>query len=276
MRAAYLSRLNVSHPGPPSIDGLFELHRAHVAQVPYENIDIQLGRPPSIDEVSSAERIIGGRGGYCYHLNGAFSWLLSELGYDVSRHVGGVFSQGRSAGANGGHCALTVRVGGGEWFVDVGLGDALFEPMPLRAGSSRQGPFVYRLEPSPVEPGGWRFLHAENAGSFLGMDFARPSVGMDAFADMNRQLSTSPSSPFVEVAQVGRRTANGLNFIRGCHLRTVTEDGPDVRILRSSDEWFGVVDEVFGMPLRALSGNDRAALWDRLWAAHERFLASRT
>lgn len=277
MRDAYLSRLNISHPGPPSVERLFELHRAHVALVPYENIDIQRGRPPSIDPVTSAERIVAGRGGYCYHLNGAFSWLLGELGYDVTRHLGGVFNAWRTpSGANGGHCALTVRVGGIEWFADVGLGDALYEPMPLRVGSSRQGPFEYRLEASPIEPGGWRFRHAENAKSFVGMDFSAPSVGMDAFADMHHYLSTSPSSPFVEVAQVGRRTANGLDFIRGCYLRTVTADGLNVRTLSSSDEWFAAVDEVFGLPLPELSDADRAALWDHLWTAHERFLASRT
>ncbi|HEY1487380.1 MAG TPA: arylamine N-acetyltransferase, partial [Micromonosporaceae bacterium] len=253
---------------------LFALHRAHVALVPYENIDIQLGRPPSIDPYASAERIIAGRGGYCYHLNGAFALLLTELGYDVSRHVGGVFSRARPAGVTGGHAALTVRVGGGEWFVDVGLGDALFEPMPLTSGRSRQGPFVYRLEPSPVAPGGWRFWHAANAGSFAGMDFTAPSVGMDAFADMHDELSTSPSSPFVMVAQVGRRTANGLDFLRGCHLRTVSASGSDLRALTSADEWYGVLDEVFDLPLTELDDAVRAALWDRLWSAHERFLAS--
>ena len=30
------------------------------------------------------------RGGYCFHLNGAFSVLLESLGYQVTRHVGGV------------------------------------------------------------------------------------------------------------------------------------------------------------------------------------------
>jgi len=43
-----------------------------------------------IDPLGSARRILGGRGGYCYHLNGAFSALLAWLGVDVSRHLAGV------------------------------------------------------------------------------------------------------------------------------------------------------------------------------------------
>jgi arylamine N-acetyltransferase len=271
----YLRRLNVTHAGSPSADRLFALHRAHVSTVAYENLEIQLGRPRTIDPYASAEQIIAGRGGYCYHLNGAFALLLSELGYDVSRHMGGVFNRLRApVGANGGHMALTVRVDGAEWFADVGLGDALYEPMPLRVGSSRQGPFGYRLERSPIVEGGWRFWHAENAGSFAGMDFAPDAVATDAFEAMHQELSTSPRSPFVNVVQIGRRNAIGLDFVQGCFFRTYDGTGLHRRELTSADEWFGVIADVFEMPLPELDAADRAALWARFRASHERYVAS--
>ena len=75
--------------GPPSVEGLRILHHAHVERVPYENLDIQLGRPMSIGPLASAARIAAGRGGYCYQLNGAFGLLLSALGYSVQMHKGG-------------------------------------------------------------------------------------------------------------------------------------------------------------------------------------------
>jgi arylamine N-acetyltransferase len=189
--------------------------------------------------------------------------------------VGGVFNRTRPpSGPDGGHLALTVRVGDTRWFVDAGLGDALFEPMPLRPGVARQGPFVYRLEPSPIVPGGWRFWHAENAGSFAGMDFASEPVTMDAFTAMHERLSTSPKSPFVAVAQVGRRTVRGLDFVQGCFFRTYDETGLHRREITSADEWFGVIADVFGMPLHDIGATARAALWDRLWSGHERHVAS--
>ena len=282
---AYLRRLRLSHPGPPSRDRLFAMHRAHVTYVPYETLEIQLGRPTTVDPLASAERIIAGRGGYCYHLNGAFALLLEALGYDVSRHVGGVFS-GRRDAMPGGHMALTVRIpgeklaggksaggklAGEEWLVDAGLGDALYEPMPLRAGVSRQGPFTYRLEPIA---GGWRFWHADNAGSFTGMDFAEEPVPVDVFAPHHLRLSTSPSSLFVNVAQVGRRTATGLDFVQGCFFRQVDASGLRKRLLTSADEWFGVVREVFDMPLADVDAPQRAEVWGGLWERHERYMAS--
>ena len=82
------------------------------------------------------------RGGYCFHLNGAFSELLRSLGYDVVRHVGGVHGpEGATGEEMANHLVLTVRNlpndanPDGTWYVDVGLGDALHEPLPLRAST---------------------------------------------------------------------------------------------------------------------------------------------
>ena len=75
----YLDRLGIADPGEPSVAGLRALHAAHVELVTYEAIKIQLGRPTTVDPYESAERIVARHpGGYCYHLNGAFSSLLSR------------------------------------------------------------------------------------------------------------------------------------------------------------------------------------------------------
>ncbi|WP_281066780.1 arylamine N-acetyltransferase family protein [Streptomyces inhibens] len=156
----YLRRLGLPAPRAPSVAGLFALHRAHVEQVPYETLEIQLGRPTTVDPYESADRIMRGRGGYCYHLNGAFATLLTTLGYEVQWHVAGLQPDaGMPAGANGNHVALTVECEGRTWFADVGLADALHEPMPLREGTYQQGLMTFGLRPSAAEPGGWRFDH---------------------------------------------------------------------------------------------------------------------
>src|SRR5690348_1403577 len=141
---AYLRRLEVGHEGPPSVEALRTLHAAHVERIAYEALDVQLGLVNSIQPADSVERITRhGRGGYCYHLNGALSVLLTTLGYDVVWHRAGV--QGRDDAEPPGprqanHLALTVRglpapeCPEGEWLVDAGLGDALHEPLPLVEG----------------------------------------------------------------------------------------------------------------------------------------------
>ena len=273
--AGYLRRLGIDDPGPPTAANLDALHRAHVERIPYEVIEIQLGCPTTVDPDEAAERIVARhRGGYCYHLNGAFSLLLQHLGYDVTWHRAGVqnHSSPEPVGATGNHLALTVRGlpsaenPGGEWFADAGLGDALHRPLPLKTGTYRQGPFVYALRPSEVEAGGWRFEH-DPSGSFIGMDF-RPAEATQAdFQARHDYLSTSPDSPFVRTCSIQRRDATGVDALTGCVLQRIPTG--ESLVLDTEDEWFSAIREVFGMPLDDI---DRAALWRRVRTAHEAWL----
>ena len=110
IRAAYLYRLDLDAE-PPSVDALQRLHRGHVEKVPYETLWIHEGDTWGIDPADSAARIaLQGRGGYCFHLNGAFSELLRSLGYAVTRHVGGVHGPaGPDEGPLGNHLVLWVH-----------------------------------------------------------------------------------------------------------------------------------------------------------------------
>jgi len=271
----YLRRLGLDRERP-SVAALHRLQRAHVERVPYENLEIQLGRPTTVDPAESAARIIAGRGGYCFHLNGALSGLLSALGYDVVRHVGGV--QGRDeaepVGATGNHLALTVRglpdpaAPDGVWFVDAGLGDALHDPLPLVAGEYRQGPLRFGLRPSTVVPGGWRFDHDPRYGSFAGMDFAPEPAGPEDFADKHSWLSTAPESGFVRVFTVQRRDEAGYHVLRGCVYSRIDQNGRVDRELLDRADWYQVLQNV--LELR-MSTTDLDRLWPRLLAAHEQW-----
>jgi N-hydroxyarylamine O-acetyltransferase len=76
LRDAYLERLGLEAE-PPSVDALQRLHRRQVERVPYETMWIHAGERWTIDLDSAVERIaLHRRGGYCFHLNGAFSELL--------------------------------------------------------------------------------------------------------------------------------------------------------------------------------------------------------
>ena len=278
----YLRRLAIPEPGPPSVDGLRRLHRAHVERIPYEAIEIQLGRPTTLDPYDSAERIVARhRGGYCYHLNGAFSILLEALGYDVVWHRGGV--QNRSdpepVGAVGNHLALTVHnlpddnAPDGVWLADVGLGDALHDPLPLKAGRYRQGPFSYELSRSGVERGGWRLDH-DARGSFTGMDFRPDRATTADFQARHEYLSTSPESMFVRTCSVQRRDATGVDALTGCVLKRIGNDpSAPPRTFDTSQAWFDALADLFDLPLTDLTAKQRQALWARVHAAHERWLA---
>ena len=278
--AGYLRRLRLpgSAGAGPSVEGLFALHRAHAELVPYETLEIWLGRPTTVDPAESVGRILRGRGGYCFHLNGAFSALLTALGYRVTRHFGGVQGNAlRSAGATGNHLVLTVaglpsaEAPEGRWLVDLGMGDGLHEPLPLTPGAFRQGPFAYALSESVAEPGGWRFDH-DPRGSFLGMDFRAGPTEMTAFAEMHEFLSTSPESGFVRTLAICRRDATGCDTLRGLTLTRLGES-ENRTLLDDRADWFAAVTDVFGIPLDDVTPTERDALWRRLTEAHEEWLA---
>ncbi|MFG2874987.1 arylamine N-acetyltransferase [Streptomyces sp. NPDC048337] len=271
--ADYLRRLGITGPHTPSAEGLFALQRAHLERVPYENIDIQLGRPPGIDPELSARRFGAGRGGYCFHLNGGFAALLEWLGYDVTRHVGGVYEEADVREVNGNHLALSVRVDGEAYFVDAGLGDGPYEPLPLREGSYEQGGFRYRLERLEGPEQGWTFHNV--GGPFPVMNFRSAPATMADFADEHLRLSTAEDSPFIRTLALLRRDATGIDLLRGRVLSRIdAEKGPVERELGGPEEFFDALEGVFGRKLDDLTPAERTELWDRVERAHEAWLAS--
>src|SRR5882672_11155647 len=102
---AFLQRIGVGgYDGPPRLEGLARLHEAFVDQVPYETVQYQLtpGGPLEPEEV--AKRIIAREaGGYCFQMNGTFALLLTELGYRVQMHRGGVQTVNRPGDIDASH-----------------------------------------------------------------------------------------------------------------------------------------------------------------------------
>lgn len=252
-RTAYLDLLGVPAPGRPDLPTLVALHRAHVERVPYSTLELVLGRGGPADVESSVLRVLQRRGGFCFHLNGAFAWLLEDLGYAVTRHRAGV--QGRSArepvGADGTHLTLIVDLGRrqGRWLVDVGLGSALHGPLRLRPGVVEDGDLDLRLRPSAVVPVGWRLDHDPRALSFVGMDLHPEPVTLAEGTELNDVLACSPESPFVRRLTVQRRHARGLDALTGVGLRGIERGRETYRLLGSPDELEDVLQEVFGLDL---------------------------
>ena len=297
LATAYLRRLGLDPAAVtaagPSAAGLRALHRAHVERVPYETIWIALGRGFGLEPRASAERIAGGWGGYCYHLNGAFGWLLTELGYAVTHHRGGVHQSARepAPGATGNHVALTVEVDGQRWLVDVGLGDGLWEPLPLEVGTWRQGSpdrpgafateFGLRRSEVELESAGWRLDHDPRVESFAGMDFvdAPSDPGLGEFAAMHEALSTDPTSMFVRWVVVVRRDGHAITRVRNCLLSVVDAGGTRTEVIRDGDRWWRTVESLGWCPTDEAGGPtevERRQVWERLEAGQRTWEARAT
>jgi len=274
---AYLRRLGIEVPLPPTLDSLFLLHQRHLERVPYENLSIMLGRPPSADAVASLERIGDlGRAGYCFHQNGALELVLRDLGFDVTRRHGHVWTEEWDrSGPFLNHLVLHVAGlpsadnPGGEWWADVGLGDAFRDPMPLVVGTYRQTPFTYVVE--EARPDGWSFRH-DVSGSFTGVEVsARPTAPADLLAS-HAELSAPDGGAFAKVFVVQRRHASGCTTLRGCVLTQIDATGRSQTDLDTWETWREALgdlhlplDDVDETELRALHARTSDA--HRLWKA---------
>jgi arylamine N-acetyltransferase len=266
LRGRYLRHLGLGDGlGPPSPEALRVLQHAHLDRVPYENLEIQLGRPTSIDPRESAQRIVSGRGGYCLHLNGAFAALLVSLGYDVTLTRGAAPSAGDGT-AWGNHLVPLVRFPERTWVVDVGLGDGFRDPFPLAPADLPQPPFHYRLE--HVAGTLWRFQHDARA-SITGFDLDVSPVALTAFAAKHEELSTSPESPFVQKLVVQSRRADHALTLRGCVLTRSDALGKTSRDVLKRDEWMDLLRDEFGLRLDDVEPDALTALWERVRTAHE-------
>jgi arylamine N-acetyltransferase len=273
--ARYLHRLGIPDPGEPSLEALFALHRAHVERIAYEVVDIQLGRWTSVQDHHAVERILRGRGGYCVQLNTAFSVLLAALGYQVTRHAAGVQASAGSPPASADiapHMALSVQLDGNRWLVDVGLGDGLHEPLPVRPGPYQQGPFSYRLGRSQTEPGGVRLDH-DPRGSVVGIDVRLAPARQQEFRRWHHYLVSSAESRLVRAFTVMHRNADSIDALTGCLLRHVDSTGRTVRVLDTQAEWVQALADIFAIRLTDLAPEVVDALWRKVRAAHDEWLA---
>lgn len=275
VREAYLARLGVGVESP-SVAGLRLLTQRHAERVPYETLWIHAGEAWSIDPTESAARIaLHGRGGYCYHMNGALGLLLSSLGYAVHGHIGGVHGpEGPNAAVVGNHLVLTVDQlpteanPTGVWYVDAGLGDALYDPLPLTAGMHDQPPFRLSLEHAD-DASTWHLTH-DPSGGFAGMTWTTSHARATDFETQHHWLSTSPDSGFVQVAMAERRDASGVDVIRGLTLSRIGDGAHTAEPVTRRAEWFELLADLFDLRFHTSTPEARDRLWTSVLDAHRR------
>lgn len=260
---AYLNRIGHTGPAEPTEETLRALHRSHLAAIPFENLDIILGRGVAVDlESVQAKLVRGGRGGYCFEHGQLFAAALERTGFRVERLLARVSRPGPALPRT----HLTLRVSApdrlGVWLADVGFGSSPPGPLALRrlrSGSPQDlDGWVYEVVPDDEEGRVWALRE------FQGREWATLYRFEDAPvypADIvmgNHYTSTHPDSWFTQTPVVARRTPESLTSLLGRTL-TVTRPG-HVRERRELDdrEWAASLSEIFG--LRFLPGEREVLL----------------
>jgi N-hydroxyarylamine O-acetyltransferase len=265
----YLQRIGVTGPVTRDLAGLTTLHRAHLRAIPYENLDVQLGRPVTTDVPAILDKVLGRkRGGWCYEMNGTLGWALGELGFDVTRATGAVMRAMKGEAAEGNHLVLRVELPEGLYLADVGFGDGPLDPILIAPGDFQAGGFGFKLE--QVDPGWWRLHHHEFGGAPC-FDFHLDRANEDLLRDRCAFLQTSPMSPFVQNLVAQRFVGDDILILRGRVLRRVTPKGVCDIVLGNADQLVATLREDF-----ALDVPEAATLWPKIVERHEAVMQAKT
>ncbi|MBD3897249.1 arylamine N-acetyltransferase [Halomonas sp. ML-15] len=196
---AYLARIDYRGPLTPDLATLRALQQAHLAAIPFENLEIVTGGEIRIDLESLQDKLVRRqRGGYCHEQNTLFATVLDRLGFEVAgRNARMLMGDDERVVTPLGHTMLVVTVAGGDWLVDVGVGNiGPREPILLKVGNEvSHGPWEYRLERSPL--GHWLLRHRRQGEWFNIYQFSdEPCYRADS-GEYNYLASHHPASPFV-------------------------------------------------------------------------------
>lgn len=121
---AYFARIEYNAPVAADRGTLDALMAAHVAAIPFENLDVLLDRPISLELDAIIDKLVHQRrGGYCFEQNGLFLAVLAAIGFDV-RPLSARVRIGRPRDFVPPRTHLFVRVAlpDGPRIADVGVG----------------------------------------------------------------------------------------------------------------------------------------------------------
>jgi len=239
---AYLARIGVDRPVSLDIESLSRLHRAHLMSFTWEALDAFMGWPSSIvPSVAFAKMVEGKRGGWCYEMNGLFGAALTALGFRVTRLCGGVNREIIGDVAVGNH--LTLRVDLDQpYLAEVGLADAIIEPVPLDVGPISQRGFEFSI--LPTSDGWLRFKNHAN-GLAHSFDFRPDHTDEAAIAATLGWLTQDPDSPFTSALAVLRHTSDGYVALKNDCLRSVTADKINEQRITSADHLAETFNTIF-------------------------------
>jgi N-hydroxyarylamine O-acetyltransferase len=268
---AYLRRIGYQGSLAPTAETLRELHCAHMLAVPFENLDIHLGRPIVLEQGALFDKIVRRRrGGFCYELNGLFAALLHKLGFDVTMLSAGVARADGSYGPEFDHLTLLVTcpntpgdasttaetVEQVRWLADVGFGDSFREPLRLDDTDEQvQDSSAYRLDRKDEY-----MILLRHTGQLWEPQyrFTLKSHTHDEFAGMCHYHQSSPQSSFTQKRVCSMASRDGRLTLSD-RLLIITERGERTeRMLADEQEYQAILGDRFGIDLALEAGRSVA------------------
>lgn len=233
----YLERINFTDAITITDEVLTSLHKKHIFQVPFENLDIFYKNLFDLDIEKIYQKIINDRrGGFCYELNLLFNWLLTQIGFSSKIIACRIFNDDGTLGPAFDHMAVFVK-NQKDFLIDVGYGDLFITPIEIKVGVQYDGRNYFRIDK-------WNEHDYLISMSVDGTVFSKrytfclESVKADDFESICFDKQTNPDSYFVKnvictkPTDTGRLTIFNEKFIEKTgNLRLETPVGNNLNKL---------------------------------------------
>ena len=224
---AYLARIGLPARVTPDPEGLGRLQREHRLSIPFENLDVRLGRGIAVDSASVfAKLVTAKRGGYCFEQNRLFMDALTALGFQVRPLLARVWL-GATDIPPLTHTLSLVTIDGRDWIADAGFGGSYAPVIALADGWQVEAPdgASFRLAADPDH--GWMLSRRGDPGSTDGRgtgegwqpqySFHTTRVFDADLALSNHWTSTAPASRFTQTTIASIVLPHGLAALTDRH-----------------------------------------------------------
>ncbi len=242
----YLNRIGYTGPVEATTAALNQLHKGHLFSVPFENLDIFLGRPIVLTLQSFYDKVVyNNRGGYCYELNGLFGWLLTAFGFNVTMLSARVFDKG-SIGPEFDHMVLLVEAEK-PLIADVGFGDSFIEPIGFDEASSLQQGYFYRLKESDSQ---WVLQRRDMESDWDPLYiFSLEPRKLEDFSGMNVYHQTSEDSHFTRQPLCTKATTEGRITLLNNRLIVTSGDDRNETPVTMASGYISMLKKYLGIDL---------------------------
>jgi len=245
----YFARIAYTGARTPTLETLNGILAAHVQAIPFENLDVLLGKRVDLDPAALQDKLVRDRrGGYCFEQNALLLAVLEQIGF-VVRPLSARVRYQRPRDYTPARTHLFVRVElDTSWIVDAGVG-AMSLTAALRLDTEE-------AQPTPHEPrrlireDGRMFHQVQLAGAWHDVcEFTLEEMPPIDREVANWYTSAHPGSHFKSRLVVARALPEGgragiLN--RDFSLRDRSGEAVH-RTLTSPDELLDVLDGYFDL-----------------------------
>jgi N-hydroxyarylamine O-acetyltransferase len=244
--ATYASRIGYTGVFAPTAEILRELHLAHATHIPFENLDILIGRPIRLDLDSLWRKLVEDkRGGYCFEQNALFAAVLETCGFQVTRLAARV-RNGANAVRPRSHMLLMIDLNGERSIADVGFGgEGLLHPIPLVVN---QVVSHFAWKNRIIAEGSAYVLQSQRPEGWLDLySFTLEEQHPVDYEVSNYYTSTNPGSIFVRMPIVQLPGANRRLALLDRKFIERTPEGTSEILLSDDDILLNVLAERFSL-----------------------------